>query len=246
LPWWGTHPIRHSASVDRRDARRRGVLEGERTPDCRRPTSPRCSLSRPRCRSPEGKTPWWGVPRALRRRARRRVHWNSVPSERCNALSSLPDSASRPRASARRPPRRRAERTRGSVMTDSGDAITGWERERERGRGPRARVKFDVPECRGVAPELGLTLEFDFGTGTRVTVRDAVTGTPLPLSLSYPSVAPNRPRDRSRSPSLIRSTRSTTRCGSPCRFRVVERTRCLRERNAELIRFIERESVRFR
>jgi len=77
-----------------------------------------------------GNTPRWGVPRALRRRARRRVHWNSVPSERCNALSSLPDSASRPRASARRPPRRRAERTRGSVMTDSGDAITGWERGR--------------------------------------------------------------------------------------------------------------------
>jgi len=64
-----------------------GVLEGRR---CRRFRSP--GTLRSRSHLDRDQAMGWG--KTLWRRARRRVHWNSVPSERCNALSSLPDSAS--------------------------------------------------------------------------------------------------------------------------------------------------------
>lgn len=118
---------------------------------------------------------------ALRRRARRRVHWNSVPSERVvqRSLSSLPDSASRrgfPGATRARERERerdeageRCEASGGSGMTNS-DAITG-------GYDPGSNSMPSPPPMTGRGggwprSKLGLTSEFDLGTRTRAATGD--------------------------------------------------------------------------
>jgi len=98
--WWGSRTpfgtLHRVASVGcAREEKRRRALEGRR---CRR--HHRRAASAPRYSSLSlalGSRPGDGVGTVLWRRARRRVHWNSVPSERCNALSSLPDSVSEQR-----------------------------------------------------------------------------------------------------------------------------------------------------
>jgi len=100
-----------------REEKLRGRLEGRR---CRRaataayrfysPPPPAPDTLRSHSHSDRGRATRWGAFSGGAHAASppRRVHWNSVPSERCNALSSLPDSASERRG--RFPLPRRAPR----------------------------------------------------------------------------------------------------------------------------------------